>query len=319
MVSEKMPVKIAVIGGSGIYHVDHMELVDEVYPLTPWGYPSDKIKICNHSEGGFQIAFLSRHGKGHVYNPSEVPYRANIAALKSLGVEVIIAFSAVGSLKEHIKPMDFVLPSQLVDRTKGVRDHTFFDNGVVAHVGFGDPITQELSEMILQVAKQDGVMRPHSAEEQITIHQDCTLVVMEGPAFSTRAESNFYRSANGLNADVINMSSLPEAKLAREAEISYAVVCMATDYDCWRESEEAVSVEGVIKVMHHNSDNAKRLLAALLDTVESRMKANNGQLLAGTGRGAVIKGSMKHAVITSPHHRNADQVKKLDYILPGYY
>jgi 5'-methylthioadenosine phosphorylase len=204
-------VPIAVIGGSGLYHLPGFEIIQEIYPETPYGYPSDKILIAQ-DPSGHQVAFLARHGRGHFLNPSEVNVRANIAALKHLGVEVILSFSAVGSLRQEIAPRDFVLPSQIIDRTKGIRPSTFFEQGVVAHVGFADPFCPELAQLILE---------HQAACEGVTFHSEKTLVCMEGPAFSTRAESHMYRSWGG---DIINMSVLPEAKLAREAEIVYQMV-----------------------------------------------------------------------------------------------
>jgi 5'-methylthioadenosine phosphorylase len=292
-------IKIGVIGGSGLYHMDHLELIEELDITTPWGKPSDKIRICKHADNSHKIAFLSRHGAGHALNPSEVPYRANIAALKMLGVEMILAFSAVGSLREEIRPLDFVLPSQAIDRTKGVRAATFFEDGCVAHVEFADPFTQELADMILK----HGNVLEHGAE----IHTQKTLVVMEGPAFSTRAESHMYRQ---WGCDIINMSTLPEAKLAREAEIAYQVVCMSTDYDCWREIPgEDVSVEAVLKTLARNSDNAKNLLMAVLPDLERG--------LSNKGRGAIRTGMTQNALITSPKTRSAETMAKLRFLFPN--
>ncbi|KNC96983.1 methylthioadenosine phosphorylase [Spizellomyces punctatus DAOM BR117] len=293
-------VKIAIIGGSGLYHLDNLKVLGEINPETPWGHPSDKI-IISETPDGHKIAFLARHGRGHFLNPSEVPARANIAALKHIGVEVILAFSAVGSLREEIKPRDFVLPSQIVDRTKGIRPSTYFENGVTAHVGFADPFDKELSDIIFA---QGNVC------EGVTFHTNKTLVCMEGPAFSTRAESHMYRS---WGCDIINMSVLPEAKLAREAEIGYQMVCMSTDYDCWKETEEAVSVEAVIANLGANSDNAKKLLLAVIPAVTKALDA--GELKSV----AALQGANKYAVITSKEKRNAEQLKKLEYLLPGYF
>ncbi|TPX64381.1 hypothetical protein SpCBS45565_g05935 [Spizellomyces sp. 'palustris'] len=293
-------VKIAIIGGSGLYHLDNLKVLGEISPETPWGHPSDKI-IISETPDGHKIAFLARHGRGHFLNPSEVPARANIAALKHIGVQVILAFSAVGSLREEIKPRDFVLPSQIVDRTKGIRPSTYFENGVTAHVGFADPFDKELADIIFAQAK---------VCEGVTFHTNKTLVCMEGPAFSTRAESHMYRS---WGCDIINMSVLPEAKLAREAEIGYQMVCMSTDYDCWKETEEAVSVEAVIANLGANSDNAKKLLLAVIPAVTKALDA--GELKSV----AALQGANKYAVITSKEKRNAEQVKKLDYLLPGYF
>ncbi|KAL7314397.1 S-methyl-5-thioadenosine phosphorylase [Mucor circinelloides] len=299
MVNTIHDVKIAVIGGSGLYHLEGLEVIEEVNPETPWGFPSDKIIICK-TPSDDKIAFLARHGRGHYLTPTEVPVRANIAALKHLGVEVILAFSAVGSLREEIPPCDFVLPDQLIDRTRGLRPSTFFGEGVVAHAGFADPFHAGLSNLIAKHAKV--------LEFGAKLHQNKTAVCMEGPAFSTRAESHMYRSWGG---DIINMSALPEAKLAREAEIAYQMICMSTDYDCWRQNEEAVTVETVMQNMGNNGKNAKTLLHALLPDLEEAV--NNGTLEPK------LKGSMKFSGMTAPEKRNPETVRKLEYILPGYY
>ncbi|KAI8998132.1 nucleoside phosphorylase domain-containing protein [Gaertneriomyces semiglobifer] len=293
-------VRIAVIGGSGLYHLDNLKVLGEINPLTPWGYPSDKI-IISQTPDGHKVAFLARHGRGHYLNPTEVPVRANIAALKHIGVEVILAFSAVGSLQGEIKPRDFVVPSQIIDRTKGIRPSTYFENGVTAHVGFADPFDAALGKLVLAQSQVcDGV----------TFHSDKTIVCMEGPAFSTRAESKMYRS---WGCDVINMSALPEAKLAREAEIGYQMICMSTDYDCWKEEEAAVTVEAVVANLTANSDNAKKLLLAVIPAVTAAL--DNGELTSVTA----LKGSNRYAVITAPEKRNQEQVQKLNYLLPGYF
>ncbi|KAI9320870.1 nucleoside phosphorylase domain-containing protein [Dichotomocladium elegans] len=293
-------VKIAVIGGSGLYHLDNLEVVEEVNPETPWGFPSDKIIIAR-LPSGTKIAFLARHGRGHYLTPTEVPVRANIAALKHLGVEAILAFSAVGSLREEIPPCDFVLPDQLIDRTRGLRPSTFFGEGVVAHALFAEPFHKGIADLVY--AQREKL------EFGSTLHRNKTAVCMEGPAFSTKAESHMYRS---WGADVINMSALPEAKLAREAEIAYQMVCMSTDYDCWREDEEgSVTVETVMQNMVNNSTNAKTLLNAVLPHLDEAVR--NNQLKPD------LKGSMKFAGMTSHEKKNPETVKKLDYILPGYF
>ncbi|KAJ3079365.1 hypothetical protein HK102_003833 [Quaeritorhiza haematococci] len=295
-------VKIAVIGGSGLYNLDNLTLYGEVYPKTPWGYPSDKIVIAL-TPAKHKIAFLARHGRGHHLNPSEVPSRANIAALKHIGVQVILAFSAVGSLREEIKPCDFVLPTQIVDRTKGIRPSTFFEGGITAHAMFADPFNEELADIIYA--------QRHVCEgDDVTFHRNKTLVCMEGPAFSTRAESHMYRS---WGCDIINMSVLPESKLAREAEIAYQMVCMSTDYDCWKENHEDVTVEYVISNLHKNSENAKKLLLAVIPAVDAAI--NEGRLKSLEG----LVGSMKSASITAEERRKPEAVKRLDYILPGYF
>jgi len=284
-------VAIGVIGGSGLYHVDGLEVVSEIHPETPWGKPSDTITVARYEEK--TIAFLPRHGRGHFLNPADVPFRANIAAMKMLGVSEIVAFSAVGSLREEIAPRDFVLPSQIIDRTKGVRPSTFFERGLVAHAAFGDPFTHYLADIIAEEAK---------VLKGVKIHRDKTLVCMEGPAFSTRAESVMYRNLGG---DIINMSVLPEAKLAREAEIAYQMVCMSTDYDSWREEEEAVTADYIIGNLNANADNAKALLKAVLHRLGNEKNPHEG--------------SMKYAVITAPEKCDPAVVAKLNAILPGYF
>lgn len=283
-------VKAAIIGGTGLYSLDGMELIEEIYPDTPWGKPSDKIKIGKYK--GKLIAFLPRHGIGHFLSPPEVPNHANICALKQLGVEEIVAFSSVGSLREEIKPLDFVLPAQIIDRTR-FRNSTFFGNGVVAHAPFAEPFSHNLAKRIEQTAKKIG----------LEIHVGKTLVCMEGPLFSTKAESHLYRS---WGADIINMTVLPEAKLAREAEIAYQMICMSTDYDCWREGEESVTVEMVIANLSKNAETAKKLLAELIHVI-------------GNGDDVSLKNSTKYSLITAPEKRNPEAVKKLKVLFPEYF
>jgi 5'-methylthioadenosine phosphorylase len=279
-------VKLAFIGGSGLYELDGMEKIEEIFPDTPWGKPSDSIVIGKFKDK--LIAFLPRHGRGHFISPSEIPNLANICALKMIGVEEIVSFSAVGSLREEIAPMDFVLPEQIIDRTKGIRESTFFGNGVVAHAPFGEPFSAKLSAKIKKAA--DAI--------QLKIHTNKTLVCMEGPLFSTRAESQMYRQ---LGADIINMSVLPEAKLAREAEIAYQMVCMSTDYDSWKEHEESVTVEMVIGYLNKNSENAKKLISEMIPMLG---KDEHGLL-----------GTSKFSILTSPEKRNPEQIKKLRILL----
>jgi len=282
--------KIGIIGGSGLYQIEGIRTIDEVMPKTPWGYPSDSITLAEIN--GSIAAFLPRHGRGHFILPHEINYRANIAAMKMLGVEEILSFSAVGSLKEEIKPMDFVLPDQIIDRTKS-RVSTFFGDGIAAHVSIAHPFCERLQEKIVPVANNMG----------ITLHRGGTLICMEGPAFSTKAESNLYRS---WDASIINMSTLPEAKLAREAEICYALICMSTDYDCWKEDEEHVSVEMVVNNLNRNADNAKALLKALIPHMEHE-------------RSCACKDAANYAVITAKEKQDKKQAKKLKAVLPNYF
>jgi len=235
---------VAVIGGSGFYRMEGLADLRAREVATPFGPPSDVITIGTLA--GVQVAFLPRHGAGHRLSPSEIPARANIWALKSLGVERIISISACGSLQEKIAPLDLVIPDQLIDRTRG-RANTFFTGGIVAHVGFADPFCPALSVALARWA-DTAVPR---------VHRGGTLVVMEGPAFSTRAESQLYRN---WGASLIGMTALPEAKLAREAEICYAVVACATDYDCWRESEEDVTVEMIVANLVRNVEVSRQIV-----------------------------------------------------------
>ncbi len=239
--------QVAVIGGSGLYEMDALEDVQQVDAPTPFGNPSGPITLGTLA--GLRVAFLPRHGRGHHIMPTEVPSRANIYALKTLGVERIISVSAVGSLQEHIHPLEMVIPDQLIDRTRG-RPSTFFGNGIVAHVGFAAPFCPDLSALLAGTAKEAGA----------SVHRSGAYVVMEGPAFSTKAESALYRS---WGASIIGMTALPEAKLAREAELCYSTLACVTDYDVWRESEPEVSVSLVIQNLMRNVGRAKQVLAAL--------------------------------------------------------
>jgi len=240
-------VKIGIIGGSGLYKMDALKDVREVSLDTPFGSPSDAL-ILGTLEGT-EVAFLARHGRNHHFLPTELPFRANIHALKQLGVEYIISASAVGSLKAEVKPLDLVIPDQFIDRTKE-RIATFFGEGIVAHVAFGDPVCPQLAEIL-----GDAVASLNLSE--VTLHRGGTYLCMEGPAFSTKAESNLYRS---WGATVIGMTNLTEAKLAREAEIAYATLALVTDYDCWHPDHDHVTVEMVIENLHHNAINAQKVI-----------------------------------------------------------
>jgi 5'-methylthioadenosine phosphorylase len=240
--------RLGVIGGSGLYAMEGLTDVEEVMPQTPFGAPSDA--IVTGMLGEQPAAFLPRHGRGHRISPTEVPSRANIYALKSLGVEWIISVSAVGSLREDYAPLDLVVPDQIFDRTRS-RANSFFEDGVVAHVSFAHPFCPHLSDQVWTAMGALGDFRAHRGG---------TYVCMEGPQFSTKAESNTYRK---LGFDLIGMTSLPEAKLAREAEICYATVACVTDYDVWHESEESVTVEMVVANLTRNVENAKRIIRAV--------------------------------------------------------
>ncbi|MCU0849139.1 MAG: S-methyl-5'-thioadenosine phosphorylase [Spirochaetes bacterium] len=284
-------IEIGFIGGTGLYEIEGARVIEEMKVKTPWGMPSDRITIAEIS--GHRAAFLPRHGRGHCVLPHEINYRANIAAMKMLGVGQIVAFSAVGSLKEEIRPLDFVLPDQVIDRTMGRRG-TFFGDGVAAHVGFGHPFCGRIHDIIKPIAVDMG----------LTMHCNQTLICMEGPAFSTRAESNLYRS---WGAGVINMSTIPEAKLAREAEICYAVICMSTDYDCWHETEEHVTIDMVIKNLAVNSGHAKDLIKRLIVNLHEK------------NRDCGCDEASRYAIVTAKEKRNGKQSARLKKILPDYF
>ena len=274
--------KIAFVGGSGLYDIEGLEDRKELDLSTPFGSPSDAIVVG--TLGGTRLAFLARHGRGHRLAPSEIPARANIYALKSVGVERIVSYSAVGSLKEELRPLDMVVPDQLIDRTKG-RPSTFFEGGVVAHVGFADPFCPALSDIVEQVARRNGV----------TVHRGGTSVVIEGPQFSTRAESHLYRS---WGASIIGMTALPEAKLAREAEMCYATMGFVTDYDCWQESEEPVSVEMLLGNLRRNAETSATLARELVATIPA-------------ARDCDCKSALSNAIITRPEHIGESARKRL--------
>ena len=243
--------EIAFIGGSGLYAVDGLEDALEVTPDTPFGPPSDAITIGGM--GGRRAAFLARHGRGHQHLPSEIPFRANIYALKAMGVKQVISISAVGSLRERIAPLDIVVPDQLIDRTRN-RASTFFGAGAAAHVGFADPFCGDLRSALLETAMKGPSV----------VHDGGTYVVIEGPQFSTRAESELYRS---WGASIIGMTALPEAKLAREAEMCYATLALVTDYDVWHRTEAEVSVDLVVANLRRNVENTLALLPALSERI----------------------------------------------------
>ncbi|MCK5900471.1 S-methyl-5'-thioadenosine phosphorylase, partial [bacterium] len=240
--------KVGIIGGSGLYHLEELEEVEEVHLDTPFGKPSSY--FVTGEVNGIPVAFLPRHGIGHVLLPTEIPFRANIWGLKMLGVTHLISVGAVGSLREEIEPGHMVFPDQFIDLTRH-RKSTFFGNGVVGHVQFGNPVCSELSGKLVEAAQTVGA----------TMHVGGTYICMEGPAFSSRAESLLYRS---WGADVIGMTNVQEAKLAREAEMAFASIALATDYDCWHVSESEVSVEDIIKVMHANVETAQQILVETL-------------------------------------------------------
>lgn len=280
-----MQPKIGVIGGSGVYQIDGLENPNWITVETPWGPPSDA--ILSGKLHGTDMAFLPRHGRGHVHTPTSVPYRANIDALKRLGCTDIIAVSAVGSLRDDFKPGDFVLVDQYIDRTFA-RDKSFFGPGCVAHVSLAHPTCARLGQAITQAAAG------------LTLHPKATYIAMEGPQFSTLAESNLYRQ---WGADVIGMTGMPEAKLAREAEICYASIAMVTDYDCWHPDHGAVDVAQVVATLTANADNARRVVANL-----------PGHLTHPDPCPCGCDRALTHAVMTAPTHRDPDLIAKLNAV-----
>ncbi len=243
---------IGIIGGSGLYDIDGFTGREEIAVSTPFGDPSDK--IVSGMMAGRRVFFLPRHGKGHRILPTEINHRANIYALRSLGVRFIICVTAVGSLKEECKPRDIVLPDQFFDRTSRREHHTFFGRGIVAHIAFADPISVGMRQLLAEESRAAGSV----------VHDGGTYVCMDGPAFSTRAESNANRQ---LGFDVIGMTNLPEAKLAREAEIALATLAMVTDYDCWKTDEAHVTVDAIIGHLHANADRAKDIVARVIPRI----------------------------------------------------
>ncbi len=239
--------KIGIIGGSGLYKMEALSDVKEIQVPTPFGDPSDAVVLGTLD--GTRVAFLARHGRHHTLMPTELPFRANIYALKSLGVEYILSASAVGSLQEAVKPLDMVVPDQFIDRTRQ-RVSTFFGEGIVGHISFGEPICMTLAELVTDAIASLNL-------PNVDLHRGGTYVCMEGPAFSTKAESNLYRSWGGT---IIGMTNLQEAKLAREAEIAYATLALVTDYDCWHPDHDSVTVEMVIGNLQKNAQNAQRVI-----------------------------------------------------------
>ena len=281
--------EIGIIGGSGLYSMPGLTDVQEIPVTTPFGEPSDAFVLGTLE--GRKVAFLARHGRGHRILPTELNFRANIYGMKSLGVERILSISAVGSLKEEHKPTDFVIPDQFIDRTFA-RASTFFGHGIVAHVSFGDPTCPEVSLAIGQGCQDAALVAKAGG----------TYVCIEGPQFSTRAESNLYRS---WGADVIGMTNLQEAKLAREAEICYATMAMVTDYDCWHPEHESVTVEQIIKVLNTNAENACRVVKQAVARMPTERKCKCGSAL-------------QYAIITDPAKIPAVTRQKLALLLDKY-
>src|SRR4028118_1799221 len=285
--------KIGVIGGSGLYKMEALKDVEELVVDTPFGAPSDALIVGTLE--GTPVAFLARHGRNHHLMPSELPFRANVHAMKQLGVEYLISASAVGSLKEEAKPLDMVVPDQFIDRTKN-RISTFFGEGIVAHIAFGDPICKNLASVLADAIASLNL-------PDVTLHRGGTYVCMEGPAFSTKAESNLYRS---WGATVIGMTNLPEAKLAREAEIAYATLALVTDYDCWHEDHDSVTVEMVVANLHRNAANAQK---AIQETVR-RLTENPPVSDAHS--------ALKYAILTRLDQVPAATKEKMGLLLQKY-
>jgi 5'-methylthioadenosine phosphorylase len=284
--------QIGIIGGSGLYQMPELKDVEEVKVETPFGHPSDAFIVGTLE--GVRVAFLPRHGRGHRFTPSELPFRANIYAMKLLGVERILSASAVGSLQEQYAPLDMVIPSQFFDRTRArAYESTFFGSGIVAHVTFAHPVCDELGD----------VLEESCGAAAVSVHRGGTYLCMEGPAFSTKAESNVYRS---WGMDVIGMTNLQEAKLAREAEICYATLALVTDYDCWHEEHDAVSVETVVEYLNKNVRNAQVIMREAVKRLGRRE------------RGCSCGSALKNAIFTAPDLWPEATTKKLEAIIKKY-
>ncbi|HEX8960103.1 MAG TPA: S-methyl-5'-thioadenosine phosphorylase [Geobacteraceae bacterium] len=281
---------IGVIGGSGLYEMEGLAEIEQVSLDTPFGKPSDD--YMTGVLDGVRMVFLPRHGKGHRFLPSEVNYRANIYGMKKLGVERIISVSAVGSMKEEIAPGHIVIPDQFIDRTKGVRKDTFFGNGIAGHVQFADPVCADLSTVLYDAAREAGA----------TVHNGGTYLCMEGPAFSTRAESRMYRT---FGVSVIGMTNLTEAKLAREAEICYGVIALSTDYDCWHDSHDDVSVEAVLTIIRNNVAMAKNIIRHAVHRITGE-------------RSCPCAEALKYAVISDRRVIPAETRENLDLLIGKY-
>jgi 5'-methylthioadenosine phosphorylase len=282
-------IRIGIVGGSGLYHMDGLTDIEEVAVETPFGEPSDTYHTGTLE--GHRVAFLARHGRGHTISPSELNFRANIYGFRKLGVERILSASAVGSLKEEHRPLDIVLPDQFFDRTKS-RISTFFGDGLVAHISFGDPICSELADVVVSA----------STEAEVLVKRGGTYLCMEGPQFSTKAESETYRS---WGMDVIGMTNLQEAKLAREAEMCYTTMALVTDYDCWHPDHDAVTVADIIANLQRNSLNAQALIKASVKLMPETRDCGCGHAL-------------QHALITDPTKVPAETKERLGLLISKY-
>ncbi len=282
--------RIGVIGGSGLYEIEGFENKEWIEIDTPFGKPSDKYLVGTLSKE--EVVFLPRHGRGHRIMPSELNYRANIFGMKKLGVEWIISISTVGSFKKEIKPLDVVIVDQFVDRTNQARKMTFFGEGIVAHIGFSEPVCSVLSDLLYKTAKKLNV----------TVHKEGTYLNMEGPAFSTKAESILYKS---WGMDVIGMTNMPEAKLAREAEICFSTVAMVTDYDAWHEAESAVTIDMIIQNLNKNVQVAKDIIKNIIPLISRQ-------------RSCICVDALKNAIVTSPNLIPEKRKKELQLIIGKY-
>lgn len=289
---------IGVIGGSGLYDLSAMTDVRERIMETPFGAPSDAY-VCGKLNG-CEVAFLPRHGRGHRILPSELNHRANIMGFKLMGADAVIAVTAVGSLREELRPRDIVLPDQYYDRTKASQQHTFFGDGIAAHIGFSEPVCPALHKNLAQTAAE--VVAAQNPPVDVRIHTEGTYVNMEGPAFSTKAESRLYRQ---WGFDLIGMTSLAEAKLCREAEICYQPVCMVTDYDCWHESREPVTVDMVMGHVKANSLLARSIVAAGVAAIDAK-------------RSCTCRNALQYAIMTSPEVISAEKRQKLKALIGRY-
>ena len=286
--------RIGIIGGSGLYKMADLKDVEELEIKTPFGRPSDAIILG--TLGTERVAFLARHGRNHTLTPSELPFRANIYGMKQLGVEYLISASAVGSLKAEAKPLDMVIPDQFIDRTKN-RVSTFFGEGIVAHIAFGDPICRNLAGVLAEAIASLNL-------PDVTLHRGGTYVCMEGPAFSTKAESHLYRS---WGATVIGMTNLPEAKLAREAEIAYATLALVTDYDCWHPDHDSVTVEMIIANLQRNAVNAQKVIQETVRRLSENPPVSDAH------------SALKYAILTRLDQAPEVTKQKLELLLRKYY
>ena len=281
--------KVAIIGGSGLYDIEDPSNAEELNIVTPWGPTSDS--ILKTEQDGLEVYFLSRHGRGHLIGPSQINFRANIYALKFLGIDWIISVSAVGSLKEEIPPGTIVIPDQFIDFTKN-RFNTFVDEGIVAHVSMAKPVSENLSSVMVDSCKKLG----------FSYKEGGTYVCIEGPQFSSLAESNFYRS---LGADIIGMTNMPEAKLAREAEICYSTLALSTDYDCWHEGHDSVTVDEVVSTMNKNVQNARLVISEVLANIPEE-------------KDEYIKNALQSSIISSMDSITDESKEKLSAIIRRY-